>query len=352
MLSFKWKLHILPQDSRSFNYILSYKVLGCYLAQYCGKDIFALQFISMDHLSQIRINFDQGQVTLLNLCLGFLMFGVSLDLRLSDFGYLLKNSKSVIAGLVSQLILLPLLTMILVFILKPAPSLVLGMLLIASCPGGNVSNYAVHLARANVALSVVLTSISTLACTLTTPLIFSIGKYVAGSTGSTPDTFSISFVDMAIAIVKLLLFPLILGLLFNRYLPVITRRIQGAVKVLSFVIFICFVLFAILGNLNNMQQYLGNVFFIVLIHNGLALLVGYLFSYYAAGLNSNDSISIAIETGIQNSGLALVLIFNFFGGEGGMALIAAWWSIWHLLSAFGLALGRNYSLKRTIASDY
>lgn len=156
---------------------------------------------------------------------------------------------------------------------------------------------------------------------------------------------------MAIAIVKLLLFPLILGLLFNRYLPVFTRRIQGAVKVLSFVIFIGFVLFAILGNLNNMQQYLGNVFFIVLIHNGLALLVGYLFSYYAAGLNSNDSISIAIETGIQNSGLALVLIFNFFGGEGGMALIAAWWSIWHLLSAFGLALGRNYFLKRTIASN-
>ena len=99
-----------------------------------------------------------------------------------------------------------------------------------------------------------------------------------------------------------------------------------------------FVLFAIKGNLDNLAEYIGIVFFIVLIHNGLALFIGYYFSSSLLGLHVNDARAISIETGIQNSGLALILIFNFFEGQGGMALIAAWWSIWHLISAFVLAL--------------
>lgn len=304
----------------------------------------------MDHLSQIRINFDQGQVTLLNLCLGFLMFGVALDLRLSDFKYLLTNRRAVVTGMFSQMIILPLLTVILIYILRPVPSLAMGMLLIASCPGGNVSNYAVHLARGNVALSVVLTALSTLACTFTTPALFSLGKYITADAGQASGTFLISFADMAAAIIRLLLVPLLAGMLLSHFLPVVTAKIRTAVKILSFVIFIAFVILAIIGNLANLQLHLGHVFFIVLVHNGLALVTGYFFSRYAGRLGADDSVAVAIETGIQNSGLALVLVFNFFGGEGGMALIAAWWSIWHLISAFGLAVGRNMFLnKRKVA---
>ena len=123
-------------------------------------------------------------------------------------------------------------------------------------------------------------------------------------------------------------------------------NIRKPVKIISFLIFIGFVVFALAGNLQNLRNHLDEVFFIVLIHNGLALLSGYLFSSRVMKLNESDAFAIAIETGIQNSGLALVLVFNFFGGEGGMALIAAWWSIWHLFSAFAMAIIRNARLKK------
>lgn len=298
----------------------------------------------MDHLSDIRINFDQGQVLILNICLGILMFGVALDLKSSDFGYLFKSRKAVLTGLLSQLVLLPVITVLLALFLRPAASLMLGMMLIAACPGGNVSNYAVHLARANTALSVVLTTISTLACSFTTPLIFSAGAAAMGNEALAD--FRISFLAMAATIVKLLLVPLAAGFLLNKYWPSMADNIRKPVKIISFLIFIGFLVFALAGNLQNLRNHLDEVFFIVLIHNGLALLSGYLFSSRVMKLNDSDAFAIAIETGIQNSGLALVLVFNFFGGEGGMALIAAWWSIWHLFSAFAMAIIRNARLKK------
>ncbi|MBK6497404.1 MAG: hypothetical protein IPG00_04245 [Saprospiraceae bacterium] len=103
--------------------------------------------VGMDNLHQIQINFDQSQVLLLNICLGILMFGVALDLKVDDFKYVVKSPKSIIVGLISRLVLLPLMTLRLIYILHPAYSLMMGMALIAACPGGNVSNYATHLSK-------------------------------------------------------------------------------------------------------------------------------------------------------------------------------------------------------------
>jgi len=291
----------------------------------------------MQDLDSISINFDQNQVILLNICLGILMFGVALDLKVSDFKYVLKNPKAVIAGMISQLILLPLITLVLVWIIRPEYSLAMGMILIAACPGGNVSNYAVHLAGANAALSVILTMISTLICAFSTPFIFTqLRKAIPSSIDQTID-FDISFGDMIITIGQLIVIPLIIGYLMNAYLPQITSRLRKPIKNISFIIFIGFVVAAIAGNLENLKNYLGIVFFIVLVHNTLALLIGFSWTRYLIKLPAVDAQTISIETGIQNSGLALILIFNYFNGTGGMALIAAWWSVWHLLSALGLA---------------
>ncbi len=291
----------------------------------------------MQDLDSISINFDQNQVILLNICLGILMFGVALDLKVSDFKYVLKNPKAVIAGMISQLILLPLITLVLVWIIRPEYSLAMGMILIAACPGGNVSNYAVHLAGANAALSVILTMISTLICAFSTPFIFTqLRKAIPSSIDQTID-FDISFGDMIITIGQLIVIPLIIGYLMNAYLPQITSRLRKPIKNISFIIFIGFVVAAIAGNLENLKNYLGIVFFIVLVHNTLALLIGFSWTRYLIKLPAVDAQTISIETGIQNSGLALILIFNYFSGIGGMALIAAWWSVWHLLSAIGLA---------------
>ena len=292
----------------------------------------------MNNLDQININFDQGQITLLNICLGILMFGVALDIHISEFTYIIKHPKSIIAGLISQWILLPVLTMILIWIIEPEFTLAMGMILIAACPGGNVSNYAVHLSGANAALSVMLTTISTLMCVFTTPIIFSFFSTLLSKGNSSYPVFEIQFLDMASSILQLIIIPMILAQICVQLFPVFTDKIKKMVRMMSLFIFIGFVLFAIKGNLDNLAEYIGIVFFIVLIHNGLALFIGYYFSSSLLGLHVNDARAISIETGIQNSGLALILIFNFFEGQGGMALIAAWWSIWHLISAFVLAL--------------
>lgn len=266
------------------------------------------------------------------------MFGVALDIHFSEFTYIIKNPKSIIAGLISQWILLPVLTIVLIWIIKPEFALAMGMILIASSPGGNVSNYAVHLSGANAALSVMLTTISTLMCVFTTPIIFSFFSTLLSKGNTSYPVFEIQFLDMASSILQLIIIPMILAQICVQLFPVFTDKIKKMVRMLSLCIFIGFVLFAIKGNLDNLVEYIGIVFFIVLIHNGLALFLGYHFSRSLLGLPVQDARAISIETGIQNSGLALILIFNFFEGQGGMALIAAWWSIWHLISAFVIAL--------------
>ncbi|MGB4958677.1 MAG: bile acid:sodium symporter family protein [Saprospiraceae bacterium] len=288
-------------------------------------------------LDHIIINFDHTQILVLNVCLGILMFGVALELKLSDFKYIIQQPKVVIGGMVSQWILLPVLTIGLIYLIRPDYSLALGMILIAACPGGNVSNYAVHLAGANAALSVVLTMVTTVMCAVSTPFIFRNLKKLLPLSGDEYPPFDIAFLDMLSTIGQLILIPLTIGFLFTTYLPVLTCKIKGVVKKVSFLIFIGFVIAAVSGNLDNLYNYVYIVFFIVLVHNGLALVIGYYWSEKILRLTVNDCRAISIETGIQNSGLALILIFNFFDGLGGMALIAAWWSIWHLLSSLALA---------------
>ncbi len=288
-------------------------------------------------IDNIQINFNPEQLILLNICLAFIMFGVALDLKLHNFKLLFQQPRATFVGLTSQLILLPLLTIGLIFIIKPPTSIALGMLLVSVCPGGNVSNFAVHVAGGNVALSIVLTSISTLLATFSTPLLFLFLTPIIPGGQAFQQTLYVSPLDMIWTVVQLILLPLIIGMIVNHYLPTFTERIRKPVRVLSLIIFVGFVVAAVLGNLKNIQQYLHLVFWIVLIHNALALLTGYGFAQMNK-LSRADARAISLETGIQNSGLGLILIFNFFNGLGGMAMIAAWWGIWHLISAAALAM--------------
>lgn len=295
----------------------------------------------MQSIDDIVINFKPEQLFFLNICLGFLMFGVALDLRVQHFRDLFQAPRKPVIGLFSQWILMPLLTLALIFLLRPAPSLAMGMVLLAACPGGNVSNYAVHLSRSNSALSVLMTTVSTLAAILVTPFAFTYLSRLIPGTEALRATIQVDTFDMIKTILLLIVLPLALGMSTNHYFPKFTRLIERPVKVLSMLIFLSFVVFAILGNLDNIYQYLHIVFYIVLIHNSLALLMGYFFAK-ANKLEQADARAISIETGIQNSGLGLILIFNFFNGLGGMAMIAAFWGIWHLISAFGLAMFWRY----------
>ena len=290
----------------------------------------------MEFIDNIKINFSPDQLILLNICLGFLMFGVALDIKVRDFKQLFVKPKPPIVGLISQLIWMPLLTMVLVLLLQLPPSISLGMILIAACPGGNVSNYAVHLAKANTALSVLMTSVSTIAAIAITPLYFSILSNYVPNAGDLQQSITVDPINVIKTILQLIALPLGIGMGLNHYYPTLTKKIQGGVKTLSMIIFFGIVVFAIAGNYENIITYIQYIFFIILLHNSLAFLLGYQWAKLM-GLSLQDRRTISIETGIQNSGLALILVFNFFDGLGGMALVAAWWGIWHLVAAFSLA---------------
>lgn len=290
----------------------------------------------MDPIDAIKINFNPEQLFLLNICLAFLLFGVALDLRVGHFREIWQSPKATLVGLLSQWLLLPVLTISLILLVQPPVSIALGMALVAACPGGNVSNYAVHLAGANAALSVTLTSISTLGAILLTPLYFGLlSKLIPGSEVYA-GTVQVNAGQMVTTILELILLPIVLGMGLQWRFPAFTARIKRPVGAISMTIFLGFILVAVYANFNQIVHYLHLVFFLVFMHNCLALAGGYWLARWN-GLPQADIRAISIETGIQNSGLGLILIFNFFDGLGGMAMIAAWWGVWHLISAFSLA---------------
>jgi len=292
---------------------------------------------AVENIDAIKINFNQDQLFVLNISLAFLMFGVALNIWLEDFKKVFRRPKIPLVGLFSEYLLLPALTLLLIFIFRPATSLALGMVLIASCPGGNVSNFMVHLAKANAALSVILTSVTTLAAVIVTPLAFGLWSGFVPHSDSFSQHLFVDPVNMVKTIVQLVLVPVVLGMFVNYKYPDFTKKIERPIRILSIFIFLGFVLFAVIGNYENIKNYLHLVFLLVLIHNGLALLTGYWFARLN-GLQKNNVRAISIETGIQNSGLGLILVFNFFDGLGGMAIILAWWGVWHLISGFALAM--------------
>ncbi|MFT5386205.1 MAG: BASS family bile acid:Na+ symporter, partial [Saprospiraceae bacterium] len=169
----------------------------------------------MEAIDVVRINFNPNQLTLLNICLAFLMFGVALDIKISDFKYILRHPKIAIIGLTSQLLLLPILTILLARFFNPPASIALGMVLIASCPGGNVSNFMVHLSKANAALSVMLTSISTISAIILTPIAFSFwSKFIPG-TEALRESVYVDPIKMIITISQLIFIPLLIGMFIN-----------------------------------------------------------------------------------------------------------------------------------------
>ncbi len=291
----------------------------------------------MEVLDQVQLHFNQQSLLLMNICMGFVMFGVALELKFSDFKKIYEYPRGIVAGLCSQFFVLPLITFLLVHLIKPIPSVALGMILVAACPGGNISNMLSLLARGNAALSVSLTAFSTLLAVILTPVNFSFWASMYLNTSSHLNAISVDLWEMVEAVTLLLGIPLIAGMWMAHRYPKITQKWNRVVRHLSVVIFAVFIIGAFAANLDIFVQYIHLIMFMVLAHNALAYAAGYGLGK-AFRLSLADTKAIAIETGIQNSGLALVLIFSFFEGLGGMALMAGWWGIWDIISGLILAL--------------
>ncbi len=289
----------------------------------------------MPEIDAVQIQFSPQSLGLLNLSLGFIMFGVALQLTVDDFRQLARAPRPAFVGLASQFVVLPALTFALVLLVQPPPSIALGMILVAACPGGNISNFMSLHADGHVALSVTLTAVSTVAAMACTPLNLALWGGLYPPTASLLQAVDVSFWNVFQTVTVVLGGPLLAGMAVRHAAPATARRLSRVMQGLSIALFAVIVGVALARNVTPLVGHLDTVFGLVLVHNAAALAAGYGLSA-AAGLPVRDRRTLAIETGIQNSGLGLILTFNFFGGLGGMALVAGWWGIWHIVS--GLAL--------------
>ncbi len=294
----------------------------------------------MNGIDDIMLNFSPGSLMLLNGILAVVMFSIALDLRLADFARIFLAPRPVIAGVLSQFILLPLVTFLMVLAVEPRASIALGLILVAACPGGNISNFITHRAGGNTALSVSLTGLATIGAIVLTPLNIAFWGSLYGPSRELLRTTEIDPVQVAITVVFMLVVPLILGIWLNTVKEALAAKLRRPMQRLSMGIFVAFIVLALVANWGFFVGYAWAVAGLVVLHNALALGTGWL-TAKGFGLNTADSRSVMIETGIQNSGLGLVLIFGFFGGLGGMAVVAAFWGIWHAISGIVLAFAIN-----------
>lgn len=307
----------------------------------------------LSQIDDIRLNFSEGGLLYMNITLAIIMFGVALDIKYEHFKNIVQYPKSAILGVFSQIVVLPALTYILVILLNPPPSIAMGMILISACPGGNISNFISALAKANVALSVSLTAISTLTATFVTPINFAFwgGMYVRyfEKARHLNVPIEIDFLQMAQTVFILLGVPLIAGMWIGYKFPEISKKYHKTIRTTSIILYMTFIVGALIANAKYIPMVILPLGFVVMLLNAQTLFTGYFVSTIFK-LPRADRRTISIETGIQNSGLALVLIFNpkLFNANGGMAFMAAWWGIWQMITGIGLA----YLLSKIRLRDY
>ena len=310
------------------------------------------------HLDAIKVNMNEAGMNTINIVLAFVMFGVALGIKPRTFVDIAKKPQSVLLGVICQMILLPALTFLLTITFKNwiSPMIALGMILVAACPGGNISNFITSLSKGNTELSVSLTAINTALCIFTTPLNFSFwGKMYlnfAEKRMMLPE-LEIPFWEIFKTIVILLGIPLVLGMLCTQYLPKVSMKLKKPMQYLSVAFFIAMVVLTFGNNIDAFMKCIKYIFLIVLVHNLLALGIGF-------GMGSlfkvhyKDRRALTIETGIQNSGLGLVLLFNpaifdpaIWSNNGGMVVIVAWWGVWHIVSGLSLAYSWKINGRKT-----
>ena len=293
-------------------------------------------------IDNIKINFDTEGLWILNIALAVIMFGVALSIKFSDFKRLLQNPKVLLVGIFSQFIILPALTFAAIVIIKPHPSFALGMMMIAACPGGNVSNFFSKMAKGNAALSVSLTAFATVICLIMTPFNLQFYGGLYEPTNEILKTVELNPFELFKLILLILGIPIIIGMTLNHFYENVAKKIETVLKPFSMIVFLALITIAFYENIEIFLEYIHLVAALVIFHNIGAYVIGF-YSAKSFGLKKREQKTISMETGIQNGGLGLLLIFQFFDGLGGMALLAAFWGIWDIFS--GMLLGIYWGRK-------
>jgi BASS family bile acid:Na+ symporter len=288
-------------------------------------------------MDDFALELGQGSELGLALALATMMFSVALGLKPSSFAFLRSAPRAFLIGIAGQLLALPILTVALCVLIQPMPSVALGMILIACCPGGNVSNMLVLLARGNTALSVSLTATSSLAAAFITPVAVLFWSGLYPPTAELLNQIEFDSISFLIQTSVVLALPLAMGIAANVYLPRFADVIRQPLVWLSSGTLLVLIL---AGGARYWSEFVSigvGLLGLVVIHNALAFLLGNSLARLG-GLSIADRRSLTYEVGIQNAGLGIVILLTQMGGLGGAAVVAGLWGTWHIIAGLILVI--------------
>ena len=259
--------------------------------------------------------------------LGIIMFGMGMTMTVDDFKGVLHSPKAVVIGVVAQFMLMPGLAYLLCQLFQLPPAIAIGVILVSCCPGGTASNVITYMAKGNTALSVACTSVSTILAPILTPAVF----YLLAS-----QWIEINALSMLGSILQVVLFPIILGLIVRSVLKQKVETYIQVMPLISVLAIVAIVAAIIAGSKTQILESGLLILAVVALHNGL----GYLLGFGASRLFKlpyADSKAIAIEVGMQNSGLGVALAAVHFAASPITAVPSAIFSLWHNISGPALA---------------
>lgn len=278
---------------------------------------------------------------LLPLILAVIMFGMGLSLTKDDFTRLWKTPKPIVVGLMGQVLVLPVLAWGVAIFFNLSPELAIGLMILAACPGGTMSNVISHLSRANLALSVSLTAVTTVICVFTTPWIIKFAITQFSSDGAQ----SFSLLQTSIGLIFITLFPVLLGIVVRAKWSEKALMVEPVFRRFSLIFMVAMIAAIVIDERDVLVEYFGQVFWATLSLNLVSVLVGVLIAK-ASGLVLRDQITLGIEVGIQNASMAMLIAISFLSNPA-LATSAGIYGLTMYIGAGVLVLWAKRVQKRT-----
>lgn len=290
----------------------------------------------MTDVDAIKIAFNEGSLTTLRIVLGLILLGVALDTRVSDFARAIKRPFAIVVVVIAQFLLLPAITFLLTLALDLRGSVALGLILVACCPPGNVSNILTHRAGGDVAMSVSMTSVGNLLAIPLMPINLAFWGSLHPTAKHLLQEITLDPVAMLIEVFLVIGIPFMVGIYVSHRFPRFAAKARKVVGPVAFIGLAAIIGVGIATNWAIFTAYIGLVVVAVFAHDALALLLGYVIGKVTR-LPQGSVKASTFEVGIRNAGLGLLLVFAFFDGLGGAALVAAWWGIWDIIAGLIVA---------------
>lgn len=299
-------------------------------------------------LDSLRIVLDPLGQAGVALALMLVMFGVALGLRVQDFRILADKPSLYLGGVLAQIVLLPLVTFGLILLISPPPSIALGMIVVACCPGGSVSNLLTYMSRGDIAVSVALTATSSMLAALLTPASTLFWAKAYEPTAELLISLDVNpwlFIGQT---TLLLAIPLAAGMIVAAKMPAFAERIRKRTTVAGAAVLGATIVYGIAYFYPILWPAVGLLASITILHNTAAFATG---AAVGMALTKESSIrrALTFEVGIQNAGLALIILLAQLKGVGGAAAIAAVWGVWDLIAGGLLAMSYNYFDRKRVA---